>query len=445
MQRIDMIERLPTPYGLVRFGVAPDHPEVKNVTNDFDKVASHPNFHFFGNLCLGKDVSILGLRRAYDATILSYGASGEKMLGIPGEDLKGVLSSNDFVLWYNGHPDKSNIAKDLNFEEKEPPVAAVIGNGNVALDIARILTKNPKSLAKTDIHEEALTFIKKRDIQAVHIIGRRGWVQAAFTNKELRELLHEDSLLPVMDPMEYASCMNTTSHIEMEESRALRRSHSLYQKMMENWPHRQWTTRKVLYFRFLKTPLAFLPHTNEPTLVGGVKLGRNSLAGDAHKQTVVMEDNKCVEVIPISLAIKSIGFKPVFLEGLPVQGNYIMHKYGCVFKPQWDSPPFLGGLYVSGWLKRGPTGIIATNIADAQETVQHVIQDLLTLPKGEMPYREYDSFLRFPTDCRASSIHVITYNDWLRIKQEELNQGYQKGKVANKFVSLDEILKFLRK
>ncbi|CAJ1419929.1 unnamed protein product [Effrenium voratum] len=355
--KIDMFERLPTPFGLVRFGVAPDHPEVKNVINDFTAVAAAPNFRFFGNTEIGPEVPLERLRQIYDAVILCSGASGERRLGIPGEDAFGVVGAPAFVKWYNSHPDY----QELQFN---PPgeAAVVVGQGNVALDVARLLLRSPPDLHATDMDSkavEAITGWQKAGLRTVHIVGRRGFIQAAFTNAELRELLTTDGLLPVVDPEELALCRNEASEAELKKSRMKQRSLDILQKMVANFSELESTSKRILRFHFLRSPLEVLSTQGALT---GIRMSRNQLSGEPGKQQATPADASQNLEVSCGLLVRSVGFDILPMAGLPLSSNRVPHRNGCVE----SAGPGSAGLYVSGWLKRGPTGIIGSNIGAAR-------------------------------------------------------------------------------
>jgi len=432
--RVDMFERLPTPFGLVRFGVAPDHPEVKNVINDFSETARSASFRFFGNVSVGGDVSMATLRRAYDAVVLCTGAEGERLLGIPGEDLHGVVGAPSFVKWYNGHPDYVGL---------DPPApgetAVVLGQGNVALDIARLLARGESELSPTDIHPGALARIaewQRGGLRTVHVVGRRGFVQAAFTNAELRELLTiSDQVLPVIDPAELEHCRNSASEEELSKSRMKKRSLGILEQMAKNFDQRGTTSKRVLWLRFLLAPEEVLP-SECGSQVAGVRLRRMQLEGEPGKQRAVPAASGEVEDIPCGLIARSVGFGITPFEGLP-QGDAgkVPHTQGCVEQPDAE-----GGLYVSGWLKRGPQGIIATNIPDAQETAARLWKDLLhARSRGSAA----DASLA-EAALKAAGLQTVSFEDWEALQAEERRRGSAAGRSAIKWTDVGEMLRYVR-
>lgn len=435
--RVDMFERLPTPFGLVRFGVAPDHPEVKNVTNDFTQVAATPGFRFLGNVEVGKDVTLTALQREYDAVIMCTGAEGERLLGVPGEDLPGVMGAPAFVKWYNGHPDYVG----LNPLQDAGESAVVLGQGNVAIDIARLLTRAPSEVHSTDIHAGALAQIgewQRNGLRTVHLVGRRGFVQAAFTNAELRELLTiSDEVLPIVDPDELALCRNPASEQELAKSRMKKRSVEILSQMAENFALRETTSKRIIQLRFLMSPVAMLP-SSDGKRVAGVRLERNELQGEPGKQTAVKSSSGSQEDVACGIVLRSVGFQITPTEGLPLNDRKrVPHVQGRVTGPN-EAGDAHGGLYVCGWAKRGPTGTVATNIADAQETAARVLKDL----KERGPNSGADAINRGPAMV-APGTRVVSFADWQRLEAEEARRGSDCGKSASKFTDVGEMLQVL--
>eukprot|EP00930_Biecheleria_cincta_P097833 TRINITY_DN89520_c0_g1_i1.p1 TRINITY_DN89520_c0_g1~~TRINITY_DN89520_c0_g1_i1.p1 ORF type:complete len:502 (-),score=80.98 TRINITY_DN89520_c0_g1_i1:373-1845(-) len=432
--KVDMFERLPTPFGLVRFGVAPDHPEVKNVINDFSEVAETPGFRFFGNIEISPNkLSLSSLRKHYDAVVLCTGAEGEKHLGIPGENLAGVVGAPGFVKWYNGHPDFTQL-------QVPPPgeAAVVLGQGNVALDAARLLVRSPEEVHGTDMEAQAIERIaswQKAGLRTVHVVGRRGFVQAAFTNAELRELLTiSEHVLPIVDPAELTLCRNPASEEELAKSRMKKRTLEILEKMANNFAQRESTSKRLLWLRFLRAPTEIIP--GEPGQVGSIRLQRTELRGEPGKQTAAPASTSDDIDLACGLIVRSVGFDLLPLEGLPLnERNRVPHTNGCV-DPGTDET---AGLYVSGWVKRGPQGIIASNIADAQETATKILADLAgrtpkTLSADEMS-----------REVSAMGCPVVTFEDWKKLQMEEQRCGKSMGKTACKFTDVSQMIKHLDK
>mmetsp|Transcript_96132 Transcript_96132/g.170598 ORF Transcript_96132/g.170598 Transcript_96132/m.170598 type:complete len:476 (+) Transcript_96132:63-1490(+) len=429
--KIDMFERLPTPFGLVRFGVAPDHPEVKNVINDFTAVAETPGFRFFGNTQVGSNgLSLASLRSLYDAVVLCTGAEGERHLGIPGESLSGVVGAPAFVKWYNSHPDYTNV------EVPDPGEAAVVlGQGNVALDVARLLVRSPADLQKTDMDASAVQKIagwQKAGLRTVHVVGRRGFVQAAFTNAELRELLTcSDEVLPIVDPEELTLCRNPASEEELSKSRMKKRSLDILEKMAANFAERESTSKRILRLHFLRSPVEVSPKQNA---VAGIRLGRTELQGEPGKQVAAKPAVPDDLDIACGLVVRSVGFDLTPFEGLPLnERNRVPHTNGRV-----ESPGSTGGLYVSGWVKRGPTGVVASNIPDAQETAARVLADLAQHSSKDWSEEKIAAAM----ECTGPT---VSFQDWQKLQEEELQRGQSMGKLAAKLTDVEEMLRILGK
>jgi len=427
---VDMYERLPTPFGLVRFGVAPDHPEVKNVINDFSAVAENARFRFFGNVEVGKDVSMDLLEKAYDAVVVCTGAQGERKLQIPGEDAPGVMGAPAFVKWYNGHPDHQSEIEQL--PENVGSGIAVVGNGNVALDVARLLLKEPGELRQTDMCDAAIDRIgmwQSRGLQTVHVLGRRGVVQAAFTNKELRELLDVSGVLPVVDPEELSLSMNDASEKELATNRPKKRSLEIINKMVANFADRESTSKRVLWLRFLAAPTEVLAGSDGTC--SALRWQRTQLSGEAGKQSVKVMDSE-PQQIDCGLVVRSVGFDLTQMPGVPIDSrNRIPHKSGRVDAGEGRR------LYVAGWAKRGPTGVIASNIPDAQETANTVWADLSSRSSAAHVSAAEDAL-------RACSAQVVSFSDWMKLQAKEQERGAQEDRPARKLTDIDEMLRLLR-
>eukprot|EP00949_MAST-11_sp_MAST-11-sp1_P003917 g3917.t1 len=369
--RVDMIEKLPTPFGLVRYGVAPDHQDVKNVTKDFESVANSERFRFFGNVELGADVGIQDLMSHYDGVVLATGASGDRSLGIEGEDLSGVTAARTFVNWYNGHPDYAH----LDFDLSKVRTVVVFGQGNVAVDCARILTRNPEELEGTDISQRALDALRRSAVRRVIMIGRRSHVQAAFTMKETRELTRLEGVRFVVHPEELAMGRTEASLVEISSMRAKKRMDSLLQKAADasdNDDDDALEHSRTIELRFLASPRQFFG--NVDGALHAVELEKCSLAGDVPFEQFAVSTSE-TEVVECDMAIKSIGYKVERISAdipfdeerniCPSEAGRVMDEDGSIIK----------GLYCAGWAKRGPSGIIGTNIPDARQTVAAIVED----------------------------------------------------------------------
>jgi len=413
---IDMYERLPTPYGLVRSGVAPDHPKLKQVTLVFDKIMQSKRFNFLGNVVVGTDLSLDALRDAYDIVVLAYGASTDRKMGIPGEGLANSHSATEFVGWYNGHPDFRDCTFDLSQE-----VAVVVGHGNVAADVSRILLQPPDDLRRTDIAAHALEVLAESKIREVHLVGRRGPAQAKFTTRELRGLalipqclaVAQDDAVPVGPAceVELADRSNINALQNVKFFRGLR---GLAPKK---------TPRKII-FHFCLSPERL---DGEAGRVKRFVLRRNMLRGNPFEQTAAPTDE--LFAIDCGLVFSSIGYRGQPLERLPFdfRRGVVPNREGRV---ECGGAP-LDGLYVTGWLKRGPTGIIGTNRADSIETVQQILEDLpRRIPRAQGRRRQLLDSLSL------RNIKVIGLHEWLKIDAAERAGGTKAGKPREKFTRI---------
>jgi NADPH-dependent glutamate synthase beta subunit-like oxidoreductase len=435
--KIDMFERLPTPFGLVRAGVAPDHPEVKNVIHEFDKVVGDTKgrFRYFGNVTIGNDLSLEHLSQQYDAVVFCTGAEGEQRLGIAGEDLSGVVDAQHFCKWYNGHPEHTQLHPDPGSNVGE--AAMVIGQGNVALDVARILCKSPDELHATDIADHAIDVFKRwqKDLRTVHVVGRRGFAQAAFTNKEVRELTNcSEHILPVVDPMELELCMDSESQKIVQKERPKKRQLEILKKMADNFAKRDSTSKRVIQLHFLQSPVEILG-SGDPPQAMGVRLQRMELQGDVGAQRAVPAASGEQCTLHCGLVIRSIGFGMSVPEGLPKDHRgKVPQQEGRVSLPENHSLP-KENLYVCGWLKRGPTGVILASITDAQEVASRILTDLRGL-KHSTHIPEVEAML--------GTKQIVSFDDWRRLEKEEASRGASTGKVAAKITNVDEMLQLVK-
>ena len=423
---VDMFDRLPTPYCLVRAGVAPDHQKIKAVTGAFDKVAAHPRFRFFGGVELGKDVSVSDLREHYHQIVYSTGAQTDRRMGIPGEDLPGSHPATEFVAWYNGHPDYRECQFDLSQER-----VAVVGVGNVAVDVARILCRTPEELARTDIAEHALEALRRSRVREVHLLGRRGAAQAAFTNPEIKELGELEAADVVVVPHEVELDPLSREALEKANDRAGVKKVEILQSYarrgMAGKPRR-------LTLRFLVSPVAVLD--NGAGAVGGIRLVRNRLIATA-TGAIQAQATDQLEELPVGLVFRSVGYRGVPLSGVPFDDKWgvVLNEKGRVLDPDTKQP--LAGEYTAGWIKRGPTGVIGTNKPDAAETVAGMLEDLAAGHTLEPPQAGPAAAERLVAQRRPD---VVAYADWLRLDQLEIARGRARGCPRVKFTRVDEML-----
>jgi ferredoxin--NADP+ reductase len=372
--QVDVLDRLPTPYGLVRYGVAPDHKSIKSVATYLRRVLEHPDVDFYGGVHLGRDVSREDLLAAYDAVVYATGAMRDARMGISGEDLPGSYAATDFVNWYCGHPDVDPAAFTLDAES-----VAVIGVGNVAIDVARILVRDPAELAETDIPEPVLDALRASRVREVHVIGRRGPAQAKFTTKELRELGQLPGVNTWVEPSELDLDAFDPSGASAELAASDRRVRGNLVAM------RGWAASPVadaaarqLRVRFWRKPLEITGTQR----TGAITLERTRITADG-----ALAGTGEVESLPVQMVLRSVGYQSVPLEGVPFdeRTRTVPSAAGRVLGD--DGQP-LPGEYVAGWLKRGPTGVIGTNKADGAQTAQAILADLAGGPdvgEGELP------------------------------------------------------------
>ena len=430
--------------GLVRTGVAPDHPEVKQVTADFETVATDPRFSFLGNVRVGTDVSVAELRTLYDGVILAYGASSDRGMGIPGEELNNVCSARAFVNWYNGHPDFRNFAPNLDAED-----VVIIGQGNVAIDCARVLCKTPAELADTDIASHAFDALSRSKVKRVHVVGRRGHVQAAMTMKELREVTRLADCSFHVSTEELARGRTAASMTETETARAKKRMDALLAEQAKLEAAAAPKRSRQLFLRFLLQPHSCLPSATDAKSVGSFAFDVTALEGEADKQSAKVSGKK--ETIQAGLVLKSIGYKSMPLPGVPFDDRraVVRNVKGRVVNDAAGDEPE-AGLYCAGWLKRGPTGIVGTNITDARETVACLLEDRAA---GRLPARNRSSsspsalaiFRGMLVSKGMKREHLVPWEGWRRLDELELKAGKEKGKSREKFVVVADMLNEVEK
>ena len=421
---VDMIERLPNPYGLVRSGVAPDHPKLKQAIQVFDKIAGSPQFNFIGNVTVGRDVSVEELRRTHHALIFTCGAETDRKLGIPGEDLPGSYTATEFVGWYNGHPDYRDRQFDLSHE-----TAVIIGQGNVAADVSRILAKDVSELENTDIAAHALAVLAGSGVKNIFVVGRRGPAQAKFTSKELKEFGELEVCDPVVDPEELN--LNPESEAELAD-----KTNAGSKKVYELF--RQFADRgtpakpRRCHFIFLKSPVAILGDGKVEKIV----LEKNTLEGTPRNQAA-KGSGETME-LAAGIILRSIGYRGVPIEGVPFdpKRGIFPNSNGRITGKEGDPVP---QLYTAGWIKRGPTGIIGTNRADSVATVEALLEDLALLNTGD----DKNGAEGIYSLLNDRDIRCISFPEWKQIDQQEVERGNQHNKPREKFTSVREMLDVL--
>jgi ferredoxin--NADP+ reductase len=427
--RVDMFERLATPWGLVRAGVAPDHPNIKAVTRRYEKTAAKEGFRFFGNVEVGHDVSVEELRAHYHAVLYAFGAAADRRLGIPGEDLAGSHSSTEFVGWYNGHPDYRDHEFDLS---ATTTTAVVVGNGNVALDVARMLALPHETLAATDVADHALDALAGSSIEEVVVLGRRGPAQAAFTTPELIELSELADADVIVDP----------GHLELDpaSARAVAEADAATKKKIEvlrgyaaTEPHGH--ARRIV-LRFFASPLELIGDGR----VEGVRVAETELVEqDGGRLAAVVTGVE--ETIPCQLVFRSVGYRGEPLAGVPFdeRSATIPNDAGRVLEePGGAQRP---GEYVSGWIKRGPTGIIGTNKKDSQETTTSLLEDAAAGRLSEPAVEDPDAIEALLAERAPEHIR---YDGWEAIDAAERAAGEPHGRPRVKLTRRDELLEAAR-
>lgn len=416
--RVDVLEMLPTPWGLVRSGVAPDHPKIKTISTQFEKTGNDPRFRFFGNVEVGRHVQPAELAERYDAVVYAVGAQSDRPLGIPGEDLRGSVAAVDFVGWYNAHPHFEEMSPDLSTGR-----AIVVGNGNVALDVARILVSDPDALADTDIADHALQSLSARGVEEVVVIGRRGPLQATFTTLEVRELGDLAALADVdviIDPADLADIsdddLDAAGKTVKQNVRALR-------------VHAERGSRgakRRIVFRFQTSPIEIRGDGKVESIV----LGRNELVDEGGR--LVAKDTGEREELTAQLVVRAVGYRGVPTVGLPFdeRSGTIPHVDGRIEGRSNE--------YVVGWIKRGPSGVIGTNKKDSQETVNTLVADLEAgTPTTPDPDRS-TSLLQWFASRQPL---LVTDDHWKLIDQHERTTGEPHGRPRVKLSSVADMLR----
>ncbi len=426
---VDMFDRLPTPFGLVRAGVAPDHQKIKSVTKIFDRIAARPGFRFFGYVEIGKDLFIEDLRKHYHQIVFTTGAQTDRNLNIPGIDLRGSYAATNFVAWYNGHPDYRDLEFDLSVER-----AAVIGVGNVAVDVARILCRTPDELRKTDIADYALDALSKSQIKEVYILGRRGPAQAKFSPLELKELGELEDADIVVRPEEAE--LDNLSQVAISKAD---RGTVKNTQLISDFSTRPINNKsRSLHLRFLVSPVEL--YGNEWGNVTGMRLVHNELyATDAGTLRPRATDR--YEELKVDLVFRSIGYRGVPIPGIPFNENWgvILNKEGRIIDPETEAPCI--GEYTAGWIKRGPSGVIGTNKPDAVETVGHMLADL---QDGRILQPSASDGAAIERLVRERKPDFFNFADWTALNEVEMSMGVAEGRPRVKITTIDEMLEVKR-
>lgn len=421
---IDMFERLPTPYGLVRGGVAPDHPKIKTVTKVYERTAAHPNFRFYGNVEFGRDLTIADIRAHYHQIVFAVGAQTDRRMGIPGEDLASSYPATEFVGWYNAHPDYRDLSFDLT-----QTTAAVIGNGNVAMDVARILASTYDELAKTDIADYALEALKHSQVRDIYIIGRRGPAQAAYTNPELKELGELADCDVIVRAQDAELDALSSEYVLTSGDKDAERNTQTLMRYSTQTPAGK--TRRI-HLWYLLSPTAL----NGADRVETMELVKNELYKTDDGSLRPRATGEKI-TLPVGLVFRSIGYKGVALPGVPFddKAGVIPNDHGRVLDPAAQS--VVVGAYAVGWIKRGPSGIIGTNKPDSQETVDQALADAranATFTPATPDRAAVETLLR------ERGVDFITFADWQKLDQTEIARGAALNRPRLKFSRVADML-----
>jgi len=425
---IDMYDKLPTPFGLVRSGVAPDHQKIKTVTKVYDKIAANPKFRFFGLIEYGKDITLEDLKQHYHQVLFATGAQTDRRMNIPGEELGRSHTATEFVAWYNGHPDFSVLDFDLSVQK-----IAIIGMGNVAVDVARILCRSKEELSITDITDYAFEKLINSNVKEVFMIGRRGPAQAAFTNPELREL----------GKLEEADCLILKDEAELDDltkkqlSNNPERSIEKKVEMISEYSNHTKTKEKSLTIRFLQSPIELIP--DDDGNVKAIKMVKNSLS-KSDDGTLRPKATEKTEILEVDMVFRSIGYHGIPLPEIPFKESWgiIPNNDGRITDISEENT--LTGLYCTGWIKRGPTGVIGTNKTDSAQTVALMIEDINSNNTFDPENPTFDKIVEL---IKERNPEYVDYEDWLNIDQEEKTKGEKVGRPRVKFTNIEEIKKYL--
>ena len=427
---VDMLERLPTPYGLVRGGVAPDHQKIKSVTKVYDRIASHERFRFFGNVCFGEDITRAEVLARYHGVIYAVGAQSDRALNIPGEDLAGSHAATEFVAWYNGHPDYCNREFDLSATS-----VAVIGLGNVAMDVVRILARSQVELDQTDIADYAQRALAESHIREIYVLGRRGPAQSAFTNPEIKELGEMEEASIVVTPRDMALDEHSEAQLAMGQNRTAARN----VEILREYSRRPVVKKRVrIAMRFLTSPAELLGEGH----VEAMRLVRNELYQDERGNLRSRATGE-TEILPVQLVFRSVGYRGVPLPGVPFdEGWGTMPNARGRLTCERGSDTVLPGEYVAGWIKRGPSGVIGTNKPDSVETVECLLEDWRA---GRLSAPAQDIQQALPELLSERDVQVVSFTDWQRIDALERERGSEQGRPRIKFYDVPEMLALLRR
>ena len=424
--QVDLFDRLPTPFGLVRGGVAPDHPKIKSVTRVYERTAAREGFRFFGNVKVGHDLEVTDLERLYHAIVFTVGCETDRQLGLPGEELAGSHAATAFVGWYNAHPDYAEETFDLSGER-----AVVIGNGNVAIDVARMLALSGHELRQTDTADHAIEILEASKVKEIVVLGRRGPAQAAFTNPEIRELGEMEDAEIFVDPDEVE--LDPTSRAFLDAGEADKTTRVNVETVRQFSTRKPEGKRKRIVLRFLVSPLEIRGEGR----VQSILIGRNELVEE--DGALRARDTGEREELACGLVLRSVGYTGVPIEGVPfdqVRG-VILNEGGRVLDSHGGGPRV--GHYTAGWIKRGPSGVIGTNKKDALETIGCLLADVetqtLLCPETPEP-------AAVEATLAERGVRYISFEDWRAIDRAEIGRGEPHGRPRVKFVRVEEMLEW---
>lgn len=420
--QVDIFDRLPSPYGLVRYGVAPDHQKIKGVVAVYEKVALTPGFRFFGNVKIGRDLQVDDLRAYYDMIVYAVGNESDRKLDIPGEHLQGIHSATSFVFWYNGHPDYRDENFDLSCES-----AAVVGIGNVAMDVTRVLAQDPRRLEATDIADYALAALRESKLKTIWLLGRRGPAQAAFSPSEIQEI----------GDLEYADLIVESSEVALGAESQADYADPTKKKNVDYVQKRALisggTKPRQVRLRFCVAPVEAI---GDGERLQAIRIEKTRLvSGDQGRLTSVGTGE--FEIIPARLVFRSIGYRGIPIPGVPFDEKLgrIRNDGGRVVD---ESGIFRPGEFVVGWAKRGPVGLIGTNRADSCATVKAMLEDAVA---GRLiPSTSNTSSNAVTVLLQSRQVRFVTFSEWQALDKLELQRGAIRGRVREKFASVSAML-----
>ena len=425
---VDMFERMAMPYGLVRYGVAPDHQKTKQVIRIYEATARDPRFRFFGNVQVGRDLQVKELQEHYDQIVYAVGCGSDRRLDIPGEDLSGSHTATAFVAWYNGHPDHRYDLFDLSARR-----VAVVGVGNVAMDVTRILVRDAEDLASTDIAEHALQALRRSSVEEVVVLGRRGPVQAKFTPKEIREIGSLPDVDLTVGPQDLE--LDPFARSQLEKGRFARRN---FEYLKERACQRSRRGRRRVRLRFFTSPVEIMAKQGR---VGSVRLERNRLVRDEQGHSRCLGTG-VFERLEVGLVFRSVGYRGVPIPDVPFdeRKGVVPNAAGRVLRSPGDETGTCE--YVVGWIKRGPSGLIGANRRDSAETVRGMMEDLQGREARPVPEGNHEVLDRL---LMERGVRPIRFRDWRLIDAEEQERGRRRGKVREKIADPEEVVSLLKR